>query len=682
MKSIKAIAQTTWILIIIVIVLIAALGGVVLYYSGVLTPGQQLQTPGFVNDNVIILEGGNQPQWLDPHVSYYQYDYEILQHSAEMLLWYNGDNSTDIIPWLTDTWTPDFVTTSNTYTVTLREGITFQDGTPFNATAVWFSLNRLLIMDGTDGSGNHGSQAAWILQQLLNTDYSSSLDDEQAYDEAWVKKVLDQDFIEIVDNYTIKINIQMKTTQFPFLLSQPWAAIISPTEVVKREYAYHDDWGTFDGNLTKYFIKAAGVGDTYFNVPRDGWKFGTGPYYLDSYDPTTYRVVLKVNTNYWGGPTNFQFGQIGVPKIKEIDFNYVESFSTRLLDLSAGKATGIGVSTADIYSVVDRDTWLNNGEFKSLIPGVTVHGPFAQFVTDWISFVTNVTDASGKLRTFQPTADQRIRMAFACAVNLTEVNIDVNNRLGQVPNQLIPPGLAPAGSYNPDITTPWSLDLPRAAELLVDAMMHPMTSFTYYNGTRIPAGVIDNRFGDTNGDGKAEITYTIEVYCGAADTFTQKVLTTISTNLNAMAADVSRGGNATGLRFAVVPVPGGQQYTLASRHQIYAYWGGWVADYNHVIDWLGPMYLSSQTYFKWNQMNYTRLDNYVENAMAADEAGDLEDLMHWNDLANEFANEQVLYFYLTYPLAYYVRSSYLKGWYFNVALATEYFAPMHYESTP
>jgi ABC-type transport system substrate-binding protein len=682
MKSIKALAQTTWILIIIVIVLIAALGGVVLYYSGALTPGQQLQTPGFVNDNIVILEGGNQPQWLDPHVSYYQYDYQILQHSAEMLLWYNGNSSTDIIPWLSDTWTPSYTTTSLTYTVTLRQGIEFQDGTPFNATAVWFSLNRLLIMDGTDASGNHGSQAAWILQQLLNTDLSSSLDGDQAYDAAWVKKVLDQNFIQIVDNYTIKINIQLKTTQFPYLLSQPWAAIISPTEVVRREYAYHTDWGTFDGNLTKYFIKAAGIGDTYFNVPSQGWTFGTGPYYLDSYDPTTYRVVLKVNSNYWGGPSNFQYGQIGVPKIKEIDFNYVESFSTRLLDLSAGKATGIGVSPADIYSVVDRDTWLNNALFKSLISGVTVHGPYAQFVTDWITFVTNVTDASGKLLKFQPTADQRIRLAMACAVNLTEINIDVNNRLGQVPNQLIPPGLAPQGAYNPNITPPWSLNLKKAQELILDAMKHPMTSFTYYNGTPIPSGVIDNHFGDTNGDGKVELTYTINIYVGAADILTQKIITTMATNLNAMAKNVASGGNATGLYFSVALVPGGQQYTLASRHTIYAYWGGWVADYNHVIDWLGPMYLSSQTYFKWNQMNYTTLDHYVENAMAADEAGNLNDLLHWNDLANKFANDQVLYWYTTYPLAYFVRSSYLKDWYFNVALATEYFAPMHYETTP
>lgn len=671
----------TWIIILVIIIVVAGIGigGYLIFFR---PSGGGVKIPDFVTSNTYIQEGGNQPQWLDPHVSYYQYDYEILQHSVEMLLWYNGNSSTEIIPWLSDTWTPSFTTTSLNYTVTLRQGIKFQDGTPFNSTAVWFSLNRLLIMDGTDGSGNHGSQAAWILQQLLDTDLSSSLDGTQSYNSTWVKTVLDQNFVQIIDAYTIKINVKLKTTQFPYLFSQPWAAIVSPSEVIKREYTFHTDWGVWDGNLTTYFVKAAGVGDTYFNVPRQGWTFGTGPYYLDSFDPTTYRVVLKANSNYWGGPGNFQYGKIGVPSIKEMDFNYVQSFSTRLLDLKAGKATGIGVSASDIYSVIDRDTWLNNATFKSLIPAVVVQGPFTQFVTQWIAFVSNVTDASGNLEKFQPMADQRIRLAMASAVNLTEINIDVNNRLGEVPNQLIPPGLAPQGAYNSTIKPPWSLNLTRASELLVDAMRNPLTSFTRYNGTPIPAGVIDNHFGDTVGDGKVHLTYTINIYVGAADSVTQKIVTTMATNLNAMAKNVADGGNATGLYFSVALVPGGQQYTLASRHTIYAYWGGWVADYNHVIDWLGPMYLSSQTYFKWNQMNFTRLDSYVENATRADEAGDITGLLHWNNLANEFANAQVLYFYLNYPLAFFVRSSFLKGWYFNVALATEYFAPMHYETTP
>jgi len=685
MMSKKAIARTMWIIILVVIIIVAGalVGAYYLFYQ---PAGPAVTVPDYVNKNIVILEGGASPQWLDPHVSYYQYDYWILQHSVEMLLWYNGNSSTEIIPWLTETWTPSFTQTADSYTVKLRSGIKFQDGTPLNSTAVYFSMNRLLVMDGTSDTEVHGSQAAWILQQLLDTDLSAYFTggppSAYNYTAAWVKQVLDQKFIEIVDNLTFKINVQMKTTQFPYLFSQPWAAIVSPSEVIKKEYAFHN-WGSPSeafSNMTKYFVRAVGEGHTYYNVPEDGWKMGTGPYYLDSYDPVSYRVVLKVNNDYWGGPSNFQY-PIGKPKIQEIDFNYVESFTTRLLDLKGNKATGIGVSPADIYSVIDRDTWLIDGEFKSLIPQVTIHGPFAQFTTQWFNYITNTTDAIGKLRTFQPMADQRIRRAIASAVNMTQINIDVNNRLGQVVNTLIPPGTAPAGSYDPNLELSWSFDLKKAAELLVDAMQHPLTSFKSYNGTAIPSGLVDNSFGDTDGDGDVDKAYTIEMYVGAADILHQKVLTTIAANLNPMARDKPRG-NATGLTFSVVPVPGGQQYTLASRHQIYMYWGGWVADYNHVLDWLGPMYLSSGTYFAWNNINMTTLDGYVNTAFDEDEAGDVAGMLQNNALANKFANDNVLYLYTIYPLAYFTRSSFLKGWYFNVALSVEYFAPMYYSQTP
>ncbi len=682
MRSIKALARTIWILIVVIIILAAAIIGVVyVFYKPPTTP--TVSVPGFVNDNIILLESGNQPQWLDPHVSYYQYDYQILQHSVEMLLWYNGSSGTQIIPWLTESWTPSYTTTANSYTVKLRSGITFQDGTPLNSTAVYFSLNRVLIMDGTSDTDVHGSQAAWILQQLLNKDLSTYFSSTQSYNQTWVKMVLDQNFIQIVDNLTFKINIVGLTTQFPYLFSQPWAAIVSPSEVIAKEYAFHN-WGSPSeafSNMTKYFVRAAGIGHTYYNVPTSGWKMGTGPYYLASYDPTTYEVVLKVNTNYWGGPSNLQY-PIGVPKIKEIDMRYVESFSTRLLDLKAGLVTGIGVSSSDVYSVIDRDTWLNNGTFKSLVPGVADHGPFTQFVSDWFNFITNVTDPTGNLRTFQPMSDRRIRLAIADAVNLTEINIDVNNKLGQVSNDLIPPGTFPTGSYNSTMVPPWSFNLTRAAELLVDAMRHPITSFTDVNGAGIQQGRVNNSFGDINNDGDVDISYTIEMYVGSADTLNQKVLTAIATNLNGMAANVADGGNATGLFFTVVPVPGGQQYTLASEHQIYMYWGGWVADYNHVLDWLGPAYNPGGAYPAWNNMNYTALDTLNKNAEAADAAGDVQALLRYANQANQFALDNVIYFNQFYPLAFFVRSSFLKDWYFNEALATEYFAPMHYENTP
>ena len=688
MTSTRAIARMTWIIILVIIIVVAGIGiGGYLYLYKPPTPG--VTVPDFVNNNIVILETGAQPQWLDPHVSYYQYDYWILQHSVENLLWYNGSSSTQIIPWLTESWTPSFTVTNNTYTVKLRPNIQFQDGTPLNSTAVYFSMNRLLIMDGTSDDGVHGSQAAWIIQQLLNQDlsayFSGGPPSAYNYTSSWVKQVLDQKFIEIVDNLTFKIHIQTKTTQFPYLFSQPWAAIVSPSEVIKKEYAFHTTWGSPSeafSNMTKYFVRAAGEGHTYYNVPRNGWKMGTGPYYLDSFDPTTYRVVLKVNSNYWGGPNNFQY-PVGTPKIKEIDFNFVESFSTRFLDLKAGKATGIDVSTADIYSVIDRDTWLNAGTFKSLVDGVTIHGPFNQFTTTFLNFITNVTDpATGQLRKFQPLADKRIRLAIASAVNITDININVNNRLGQVAINAIPPGTAPEGSHNSNIKPQYSYNLKKATELIVDSMKNPITSFTHYNGTPISSGIVDNHFGDTNDDGKAEISYNVDIYVPVAAATNRKILETIAINLNKIAPDVEDGGNATGLYFSIVTVPGGQQYTLAQKHQIYMYTGGWVADYNHIIDWLGPMFKPTGAYPAWNFLNYTKLAGYVSNAEAADTAGNFTALKQYNDLANQFANDNVLFLYFFYPTAYFVRSSFLKGWYFNVAVSVEYFASMHYETTP
>src|SRR3989337_3566642 len=99
--SIKALARTTWILIIVVI-LVVSLGGAVLYFSGVLTPGPGVPTPDFVTANKVILEGAGTAQYLDPHVSYYQFDYWILQNTVETLLWYNGPSATELIPLLAE----------------------------------------------------------------------------------------------------------------------------------------------------------------------------------------------------------------------------------------------------------------------------------------------------------------------------------------------------------------------------------------------------------------------------------------------------------------------------------------------------------------------------------------------------------------------------------------------------
>lgn len=671
----KAIARSTAALVVIVIVLVAAFGGYVYTTQQAAKPTAPttptVPTPGYVSSATYVAESPNEFQWLDPHVSYYQFDYEILNNQYEKLLWYNGNSSTDIIPWLAT----DYSQVSPTqYVFHLRQNIAFQDGTPFNANAVWFSLNRLLIMDGTSGTGDHGTQAAWIVEQLLDTTPSTFtyFGASPAYDVAWVQKVLAFNFVQVIDPYTININIKNPTTQFPYLLSNEWADIVSPSFVVSHDFpsaCKTTDCAADSIDYTAYFNHIAGHGEVamnYLDLPDKGSKAGTGPYYIDSVNPTTYEIVLKASPSYWGGPKNWSGPPISV-SIKTVDYVYVPDLSTRLLDIKAGKATGIGVSAADIYSVADRDQWLTNGKLVSVVPGVTLYGPFPQFTSDWFNFLTNVTDATGTLRKFQPFADIRWRTAVASSINMTDAMININNRLGQVSNGLIPPGTAPAGSYDPNLATGFSFDLAKMTALIKDACANPLTSFVDVNGHPYRAGTFDNSCSPEN-------PQVIEMYVGAGDIVDQRILTTMAANLN-------RQSGKLGVTFAIIPVPGGQYYTLASKHEIYFYWGGWVADYNHLIDWLGPMLLAAGSYPAWNNMNYTVLNTLYAQALAADAKGDTAGLLAINSQMEQFVNKAVSYVWIDYPVTYAVRSSFLQGYYWNEATAVYYYATYSYATS-
>jgi ABC-type transport system substrate-binding protein len=669
----KAIAKSTAALAIIVIIVVAAFGGYVYttQQKSTATTTSTVPTPGFVSSSTMVSESSAQFQWLDPQVSYYQYDFTILSNQYEKLLWYDGASSTTIIGQLADSWTQ---VSPTQYQFKLHQGINFQDGTPFNAQSVWFSLNRLLVMDGTSGTGDHGTQAAWIVEQLLDQTPAtfSYFGASPAYDPAWVQKVLAFNFVQVVDPYTVNINIKNPTTQFPYLLANEWADIVSPSFVVSHDFpsACKTTDCAADGiDYTAYFNHIAGHGEVamnYLNLPTSGSKAGTGPYYIDSVDATTYEVVMKANPNYWGGPKAWTGPPI-TASVKTLDFVYVPELSTRLLDMKAGKAAEIGVSAADIYSVADRTQWLTNGKLVSVVPGMALYGPYPQFVTDWYSFLSNVTDASGKLRTFQPFADVRWRQAVADSVNLTDASINIANRFFQVPNQMIPPGTAPAGAYNPNITMTQTYDLAKMKALITDACTNPLTNFVDQNGHPYAAGTVNNSCDPKN-------PQTVEMLVNAGSVTNQRIMDQMASNLNR----VSRG---KGVTFVIVPVPGGQYYTLASKHQIYFYTAGWVADYNHLLDWLGPMFLATGSYPAWHRMNFTAINNLVNDAYDADAKGDLPRLISDNNQIQTIANQAVLYMYTQYPVNYFTESAFVQGFFYNPATNLEYYATWSYATT-
>src|ERR1700752_3756810 len=80
----------------------------------------------------------------DPDIQYDIPGLELVNNVYEGLVRYAFGDSTKILPWLATGWkiSPD----KTVYTFTLRHGVLFHDGTPFNAAAFKFDIQRRVAM--------------------------------------------------------------------------------------------------------------------------------------------------------------------------------------------------------------------------------------------------------------------------------------------------------------------------------------------------------------------------------------------------------------------------------------------------------------------------------------------------------------------------------------------------------
>ncbi|MDA4121134.1 MAG: ABC transporter substrate-binding protein [Thaumarchaeota archaeon] len=633
------------------------------------------------------------PNYLDPGVEYFSYDSNIIQNVYEPLLWYNGSSSTQVIPWLAQSYTGS--ADGLTYSFTLRSGITFADGAPVNSTAVWFSFNRVLVGDSSTPTA-HGSQGTWILQQLLNTSLSTTLGHPQTYGHAYVDAVLSQNFIEVTGPLTFKFHLQHANAAFAVILANSWGFVMDPAYTTQEDIAtyksngYNLPFPTPSGDLVtqmKQYLydysstcntgaTPTGCGATYFDTSTSGSAAGTGPYTIKSFDKNTNNIVLAANPSYWGGPYQYLGGQKITPHIATINYKYVPAQSTRTLDLEnaakSGQAMTIDLTSDHIYDFADRSTWLNQGNLVSVVSGVNIYGVFPQFSTLFDPFDTNVSSPlTGNFLKFQPFADHRFREAFADAVNLTVVDQTVGNNLQPVATMVNPPGLPPAGSYNPAIKPLYSFNTTRAAQLLLDAMMHPVTTFHFYNGTVAPAGFFDNAFGCSalNAQNTCDhpVGQSITMYFTTGDTLDEAVFNQIAGAINTISSTYNMG-----LSVSVSPLPSGQLLTEAfstpSRLALYSL--GWIDDYPWVVDFLGPMFAPTQSYTGSGGWNLTSMANLYAQAVTATEKNNVTGLVAISDKMNQIANQAVMYLWTFYSTNYVVMTSNVHGFYYNPSLYT------------
>lgn len=84
-----------------------------------------------------------EPPTLDPHASPSAVTYQIIASVAESLLYLTGER--ELTPWLAESW--EASSDGTTYTFTLRQDVTFQDGEAFNAETVKANFDRIVDPD-------------------------------------------------------------------------------------------------------------------------------------------------------------------------------------------------------------------------------------------------------------------------------------------------------------------------------------------------------------------------------------------------------------------------------------------------------------------------------------------------------------------------------------------------------
>lgn len=179
--------------------------------------------------------------------------------------------TTEVVPGLAEKWTISSDGTS--YTFHLRQGVTFQDGSAFNADAVVAWLNRLL--DKNDPN-YYGKQ----------TGIDSFVDFTFGTVKSYSK----------VDQYTVAVDLSSPSVEFLTSLAMVWSGVTSPTAVTK-----------YGPGLMEHPV-------------------GTGPFSFVEWVRNDH-ITVKANPNYWGGK----------PHLDQIIFQTIPDQSTQLLRLQGGQ---------------------------------------------------------------------------------------------------------------------------------------------------------------------------------------------------------------------------------------------------------------------------------------------------------------------------------------------------------
>jgi peptide/nickel transport system substrate-binding protein len=258
-------------------------------------------------DGTFVFAASSDPASLDPAFAQDGESFRVSRQIFEGLVG-TEPGTADPAPLLAESWESSEDGMSHTFA--LKEDVTFQDGTPFNAEAVCVNFDRWY-----NWTGLAASEAFGYYYNKLFKGYAETPDDA-------VYKSCTPD-----GDYSVTVELNKPFAGFVASLSLPSFSMQSPSAM--QEFGADEVAGSAEApQLSEYAM---------------GHPVGTGPYAFDEWAPGE-QVTLKAYDDYWGDK-----GQVD-----EIIFRTIDDPTARRQALESGSIDGYDlVGPADTKALED-----------------------------------------------------------------------------------------------------------------------------------------------------------------------------------------------------------------------------------------------------------------------------------------------------------------------------------------
>ncbi|MQL54335.1 ABC transporter substrate-binding protein [Acidianus ambivalens] len=331
-------------IIILIIIIIAAAGGIYYFetshYHHAVTKVITLAPPN-PNELTDVAQTAP-PDALDPATGFFVQDGPLFTAVFQELVEFNGSNYHEVVPVIAENYTtPNY----QNYYFYLRQCIHFSDGVQVNASTVWFSLYRTILMGQGPGVANYigllfnstvyavsGYAIPWgvcyaienatglhtVGNYTLTAEVLASILSHFNANNATIQKIMSypNQAIVVKGPYEVEINTLEPYRYLPLVLAGWWGAIVNPVCV--------DMHGGVVPNSVNSYINEHGMN-------------GTGPYVIVKVCPGFSTIELEANPNYWAVGKNVP--AVAEPAhIKYIIIDYGLTHNDRVEDFVKNKA--------------------------------------------------------------------------------------------------------------------------------------------------------------------------------------------------------------------------------------------------------------------------------------------------------------------------------------------------------